>query len=488
MRNKMESAMIEKVRRWIEEEKLIQEGDLVLAGVSGGADSVCLLLMLLDYRERCAFSVQVVHVEHGIRGAESVADARFVEALCQRLAVSCRTYTVDVPAYAKEHHMGLEEAARELRYACFAQAAAQTDASVKKIALAHHADDNAETMLFQMVRGSGVRGIGGMRVKRKIGDELTLIRPLLNVTRYEIEEYLRDRGETYRIDATNRNTDYSRNRIRHEVLPQLVQINSQAVMHMAQSARQLAELADYLDEEAGRIVMRVCTKEKDTCLVCGELFEEYPAVLQGEVLHLIIGEMAGSRKNIGSVHIEAVKNLATLQVGRRISLPYELVAERVYEGVRIRGRQIQGKGTDEVHEIVLEELNRKKEGEWYVLQLADAQLRLRVRDFCHETQEIHKKTYTKLLNYDKIEYNLQVRKRAVGDYLTIDGLGHKKKLKEYFIEEKVPREMRDVTWLLAEGEDVIWVVGGRISADYKIGPNTKKILEVQMSGGIYCED
>lgn len=480
--------MIEEVRRRIEEEKLIQEGDLVLAGVSGGADSVCLLFMLLDYRERCAFSLQVVHVEHGIRGAESVEDARFVEALCQRLEIPCRIYTEDVPAYAKEHHMGLEEAARELRYACFYRAAGQTDAPAKKIALAHHADDNAETMLFQMARGSGVRGLGGMRVKRELGAGLTLIRPLLGTTRCEIEEYLRDRGEVYRIDATNWDTDYSRNRIRHEVLPQLVQVNSRAIMHMSQSAGQLAELADYLDEEARCIAVHACVKEKDACLICRELFEEYPAVLQRAVVHRIIGEMAGSCKDIGSVHIEAVKNLAMLQVGRQISLPYELVAERVYEGVRIRHIRVQEKHTDEVYEISLEALNCQKEGDWYVLSLPDGLLRMRIRDFCGETQEIHKKTYTKLLNYDKIEYNLQVRKRAGGDYLTIDEDGHKKKLKKYFIEEKVPREKRDATWLLTEGDHIIWVVGGRISAEYKIDPNTKKILEVQMSGGIYCEN
>lgn len=480
--------MIEEVRRGIEEEKLIQEGDLVLVGVSGGADSVCLLLMLLEYRESCAFSLQVVHVEHGIRGGESVEDARFVEALCQRLKVPCRTFSVDVPAYSKEHHMGLEEAARKLRYESFERAAEQTDALAKKIALAHHADDNAETMLFQMVRGSGVRGLSGMRVKREIGEGLTLIRPLLNVTRCEIEEYLHARGESYRVDATNRDTDYSRNRIRHEVLPQLVQVNRQAVMHMAQSARQLSELADYLDGEAARIAMHVCVKEKDAYLVHRELFEEYPGVLQGEVLHRLLGEMAGSRKDIGSVHIEAVKNLAMMQVGRQVSLPYELVAERVYEGVRISRSRMQEAHADEVYEIALAELKRQKEGEWYVLSLPDGQMRLRLRDFCGETQEIHKKTYTKLLNYDKIEYNLQVRKRAGGDYLTIDEMGHKKKLKEYFIEEKVPREKREETWLLTEGNHVLWVVGGRISADRKIAPNTKKILEVQMSGGIYCED
>lgn len=480
--------MTEKVCRYIEEENLIEPEDVVLVGVSGGADSVCLLLMLLEYREKLAFSLQVVHVEHGIRGEESVTDARFVKELCQRLQIPCKTYAVDVPAYAKEHHQGLEEAARELRYDCFCRAAEEISAPVKKIALAHHADDNAETMLFQMVRGSGVRGLSGMRSKRNLNKNLILIRPMLGVTRCEIEQYLKEKGETYRVDATNADTDYSRNRIRHEVLPQLVQVNHQAVAHMAQSAGQLAELWDYLDEEAMRIEADTCEKNGDACLIRQALFMEYPPILQKEVLYRVIGEMAGSRKDIGNVHIKDVKDLFARQVGRRISLPYGLWAERVYEGILLCRRRKERKEIAQVYEIPLETLNGPDNGAWHEIPLPDGQLRFRVRDFCGKTQEIHKKTYTKLLNYDKIKYSLQVRKRAQGDYLTIDGMGHKKKLKEYFVEEKIPRDKRDAMWLLTEGSHVIWVVGRRISADYKIDSNTKKILEVQMSGGNYCED
>lgn len=480
--------MIEEVRRVIEQEKLIQAGDVVLVGVSGGADSVALLLMLLEYRRKVAFSLQVVHVEHGIRGAESVADAQFVEELCARLAVSYQICRVDVPLYAAEHHMGLEEAARVLRYECFGKVATEISGKEKKIALAHHADDNAETILFQMVRGSGIRGMSGMRVKREFGEDITLIRPLLCVTRCEIEEYLKECGEAYRIDCTNQDTGYSRNRIRHEVLPQLTQINTRAVRHITQSAKQLAEITDYLEGESMRIASQTCRREQSACLIREELFFAYPAVLQKEVLHRVLSELSGSSKDIGSVHIEMIQNLATLQVGRRVSLPYEITAERVYEGIRLFCMQEAKPHIDAVYQIVLAELESKKEGEWYILRTSDGEVRMRVLDFCGNAYEIHKKKYTKLLNYDKIKYNLQFRKRAGGDYLMIDEKGHKKKLKEYFIDEKMPREQREKTWLLTEGAHVIWVVGGRISADYKIEPNTKRVLEVQMSGGEYFED
>ena len=480
--------MTEDVRRKIEEEKLIEAGDMVLAGVSGGADSVCLLLLLLACRAELDFSLQVIHVEHGIRGEESKEDAAFVEKLCGRLNVPCLTYHVDVPTYAKTHHMGLEEAARELRYECFCAAANQVEAPEVKIALAHHADDNVETMLFQMARGSGIRGMSGMHKKRCLRENVTLIRPLLGVTREEIEKYLKERGEEYRIDATNRDTDYSRNRIRHEILPQLTQVNSRAVIHMAQSAGQLAEISDYLGEEAARIMPDVYVKTPEGHIVKMNLFERYPIVLQKEVLYQVLGNAAGSCKDIGSVHVEALRRLAALQVGRRIFLPYGLLAERCYEGICIRHNSAKEKQPGEVCEITPDMLEELPEGEWFVLTLAEGELRMRLREFSGEMREIQKKKYTKLLNYDKIKYSLQVRKRAAGDYLTIDAAGHKKKLKEYFVEEKVPQEKRDTIWLLTEREHVLWVVGKRISAYYRVDSNTKKILEVQMSGGCYCED
>lgn len=491
--------MTEEVRRWIEEENLIVPGDIVLAGVSGGADSVCLLLLLTAYQRQMDFSLRVLHVEHGIRGAESREDAVFVEKLCERLQVPCQIFEVDVPRYAEERHLGLEEAARELRYQSFWRAAGEVRAAEcgtqsacmpcpVKIALAHHADDNAETILFQMARGSGVRGLGGIRAKRPLDEGVTLIRPLLGVTRRQIEAYLAERGESYRIDSTNEDTNYSRNRIRHEILPQLTQVNSQAVMHIAQSAGQLAELTDYLDAETARIAERVCEFAEGQCVVRAELFQDYPSVLQKEVLHRVLGETAGSRKDIGSVHVKSLLDLAGLQVGRRISLPYGLCAERIYDGIRISCEKDHTEKRTDLHEINLSVLENQPAGAWYTIALGDGEAWLRLCDYTEEFKEIPKKAYTKLLNYDKIKCNLQLRTRAGGDYLTIDEAGHRKKLKEYFVEEKVPGEARDKIWLLTEASHVLWVVGKRISAYYKIDTHTKKVLEIQMSGGNYCED
>lgn len=510
--------MTDDVYQWCFEEKLIEPGDFVLAGVSGGADSVCLLLLLLEFRKKMDFTLEVIHVEHGIRGAESREDAAFVAELCQKRGVPCHICPVNVPDYAKTHGIGLEEAARILRYEAYRAIAEQRvknnagdclwQENVRsadgfngrravrvRIALAHHADDNAETVLFQMIRGSGIRGLCGMQPVRALAEGVAVIRPLLMATRREIETYLAKRGQEYRLDGTNLDMDYSRNRIRHAVLPELTAINSKAVSHITKSARLLSELDAYVEEETVQVLPRVCEETQDCCLIRQESFCHYPALLQGEIVLKVMENLAGSRKDVGSVHVEAVINLFQQQTGRRRNLPYGLWAERTYDGVYIRKKtqDVLSESDavcrmEECYEIPQELLLRAEAGECVTILLSDGEIRLRVWDFHGEMQKIPKKAYTKWLNYDKIKCNLRIRKRAGGDYLVIDDKGHRKKLKEYFIEAKIPRRQRDEMWLLTEGAHVIWAVGARISADYKVSENTRRILEVQMIGGEYRED
>ena len=486
--------MTEKVRRWIEKENLIQPGDLVLVGVSGGADSVCLLTLLLSLKERMGFSLGAVHVEHGIRGIESEEDAAFVEELCERAGIFCRVYHVDARARAEEEGIGMEEAARGLRYECYLKEAEQAGAPRVKIAVAHHANDNAETILFQMARGSGLQGLCGMPVQRLLTDNVWLIRPLLAVTRAEIEEYLCAQGQQFRTDETNMDVRYSRNRIRHAVIPQLSVVNSQAAWHISRSAVWLSDLRDYLDREVEKIWPTVCTRQDENtgCMLRDELFVQYHRALVQRVVQRALELTAGSGKDLAGSHVEAVMRLADSQVGRRICLPDGLTASRVYGGICIcENRKMEAAaGTEPSHavRITAEQIDGIKHGEWLAVSLPDGQMRMRVRPFSGKIEEIPKKKYTKWLNYDKIKCDLWIRKRISGDYITIDADGHTKKLKEYFIGEKIPAERREDIWLLADQSHVLWVVGGRISADCRVEPHTEKVLEIQMRGGNYLED
>lgn len=554
--------MTEQVIEWIKAEKLIAQGDCVIAGVSGGADSVCLLRLLLEIQKKMDFTLEAVHVEHGIRGEESRRDAAFVQALCDSFRVPCHIYAVDVPAYAEEKGLGLEEAARIKRYECYQKEIEKRTGEKRtvKVALAHHADDNAETLLFQMIRGSGIVGLAGMRAKRPLTGGAELIRPLLNVQRREIESYLSSIGQEYRVDSTNTDTDYSRNRIRHNILPELSEINEQAVSHMNRSAGMLRQIADYLAQQANEAMWECCVWETperepggerqcqgdveccvretperkgtenknreigEKVLIHAEKFETYPELLQNEMLHRVLAGVSGSSRDIGAVHVEAVRRLFQKQVGRRLDLPYGVRAERVYEGVRIQKEGMREPETEKIsrkerqnmaklgqeycfneaelsqkvsaaeQEILREyclgeaERQRLEAGEELCIFLPEGELHFRILEQETEVGKIHKKKYTKWLNYDKIKGDLQIRRRKPGDYLTVDLQGHKKKLKEYFVNEKIPRESREHIWLLTQEAYVLWVIGGRISADYRISQQTKKILEVQAVGGNYHED
>lgn len=347
----------ELLNEW-KKEKIVEDGDIVLAGVSGGADSVCLLLMLEQLQKKTDFLLEAVHVEHGIRGEESRKDAAFVKNLCQDHGIRCHIFSVEVPVFAEKHGLGLEEAARILRYDCYKKAAE----SVKKkfpekkirLALAHHAEDNAETVLFQMVRGSGLDGLCGMSRRRDEGI-YELIRPLLAQPREEIEAFLKECGQSYCTDETNLDTEYSRNRIRHQVLPELKQINGQAVAHINQSAALLQEMRDFLNEEAEHIREMYVVEKSDGIQLYSGVWEECHEVVQREVLHKAIGQVAGSKKDITRKHVESVGNLYFSQVGRYVELPYQVVAERNYQGILLR-RETEKKGENVAFSIEIPSL------------------------------------------------------------------------------------------------------------------------------------
>lgn len=265
--------MIRRTKDYILENKMINNHSTVLVALSGGADSVCLLLLLNEIKRQCAdeldFALEAVHVEHGIRGAESRADAGFASDLCERLNIPCHVHSVDVPQYAASHGLGLEEAARILRYEAFekevttAYAADQKQGNSRQavVAVAHHMEDNAETVLFQMLRGSGAKGLSGMHpVSVKNG--VTYIRPLLSATRAQIEEYLKENGQAFVTDATNTDTAYSRNKLRHDVFPLLLQINDRAIEHINESAGQLAVMNDFYEEQLKEACDSMVSKKK----------------------------------------------------------------------------------------------------------------------------------------------------------------------------------------------------------------------------------
>lgn len=462
--------MLEKVRKFIEEFHMIEKNDHVIAGVSGGADSVCLLLLLSKLREELQFSLRVIHVEHGIRGGESRRDAAFTEALCKKTDVEYQCFSVDAVRMAEEEKCSLEEAARILRYEILQREAGKWNA---KIAVAHHQEDDAETILFHLIRGSGLQGLCGIAPVRG-----SLIRPLLHVKKCEILDYLRQQDQEYCTDSSNADIAYSRNKIRLQVMPVLTEINGQAAAHMQKTADIIKEAVEFLGRQAEEAEISCTEKTEQGIRIRESEFMRQDPVIRKELLRRVFYRLTDRGKDIGTVHLEAVEDLFQKQTGRKIHLPYGLEGRRVYAGVELLSADETAGGEKPVFCFSKEVLEQAgEEG------IRCGPFRLRIMENTGLLEKIPQKTYTKWLNYDMIKSNLLARTRQEGDYFVCSEKGEQQKLKRYFVNEKIEAGERERIWLLAEGSHILWIVGYRISARYKINEDTKKILEVRFDGG-----
>ena len=469
------NGVIQTMEALIREYQMICAGDHIIAGVSGGADSVCLLLGLLELRAVFGHQVSAVHVEHGIRGEEAYRDAAFVRNFCAKRGIKCHICHCRVPEYARKHGMSEEEAGRVLRYQALRAEAETFGGQRVKIAVAHHRGDQAETVLFHLARGTGIQGLAGIAPVR--GE---IIRPLLTADREEIEAYLAACGQEFCQDATNAMDCYSRNRIRRQVLPALEQVNSRAAQHICQSAQQLREIHDYLKKQSAAAQELCCVMQPDRMKIEKEPFLQLDAVIQKEMVHQLLAMLAGSGRDLTREHVSQVIGLLERQNGRRVELPGQMQAVRVYGGVEIYLGKLAGNGTSE-GEIRRQDTGiLNKDGCRDMEKLFSFRIR---EDFSGHMSQISKKKYTKCFDYDKIKNGFCVRNRQPGDYLVVDASGSRQKLKKYLVNEKVPVTERNQLLLLADGAHIMWVVGYRISSYYKVEAHTRRILEVTFCGG-----
>lgn len=475
--------MVERIKRFMEKWNMTEPGDRVLAGVSGGADSVCLCLILEELSAELQFSLEVVHVEHGIRGEESKKDAEFVRTLCGKLGLVFHEAAVHVPEYAKRHHMGDEEAARILRYREFSRLAQTLPGT--KIALAHHMEDNAETMLLQWIRGSGLDGLCGMRPVRSGPQGEVYIRPLLEAGRTEIEAFLADRGQQFCQDSTNADLSYSRNRIRHQVIPELLRINPQAVKHMNRTAERLAEVRDYMDARTDAWEGQALSVGEDGVLLSVCELKRQPKALRMRLIHRAVSRGAGAGKDITCAHLEAVEQLLWKQTGRGVDLPYGLVARREYDTIVLKDA-VENDAAPAALEITGQQLEtwRREAGAGGIgIDLQGLHFTFRIFLFQGNMEEIPRKMYTKWFDYDMIKNGFWIRTREPGDYFVLDKAGHRKKIKDYFVNEKIPAGQRNQMLLLTQGAMVLWIVGGRMGYSARVSECTRMVLEISCQGG-----
>ena len=462
--------MIDKVLAYIEEHHMFNEHDKVIAGISGGADSVCLLFVLLELRKRKNIDIVAVHVNHMIREGAADEDQKYTEELCKAHNVKCIVWKEDVPSLAKKMKQSEEEAGRDVRRKAFAHVLAKEKAD--KIAMAHHENDNAETFIMHLIRGAGINGLSGIWPVNG-----NIVRPLLCVSRREIEEYLLEKGITWCNDLTNDEDDYTRNRIRHKVIPLLEEESGgSAVNHINSAIKQIRLAVNFIDTETMKAYNRCVEENEDGAIIINknELYKCHDTI-KSYVVKEAVYKAAGRKKDIGTVHFEDVMKLFENTSGKKCNLPYNLVAKRNYDGVVIM------KNTPKKEEGGIKITELKVPGKIF---LKDKNLNIETRIIEVDSKvskfDIPQKTYTKWFDYDIIKCRLVTRSRMAGDVITINNNGGSKKLKSYFIDEKIPADIRGEIPLIADGSDIMWVVGYRMSSRYQVTDKTRNILEIKV--------
>lgn len=464
--------MISKVFEFMEQYHMIDEKDLVVLGVSGGADSLCLFSVLLEYRKIVDFFPVVVHVNHQLR-PEAVEEARYVKELCEKEKIPFYLKEVKVDELARQKKISVEEAGRIVRYQAFEEAAGLYDrqeAAGKKIAVAHHGGDQAETMLFHLFRGTGVCGMAGiMPVRGRI------IRPLLVLTRDKIEEYLRSRGIGWCHDKSNDEDCYSRNKIRHHILEYAKrEINERAVEHTAQAAMQMGQLREYLQQQVEQAEKKCCQKKEEAMLISIHDFFLCHKFLQGQLLLKVLAEISPGRKDIGEIHIHQLLELMNKEGSKQLHLPGGIRAIKEYGILRLERKKIPVREGEEKDSLKAQKL---QEGIYPMEEGKVLEIKLLTRQDFFSIQE---NQYTKYLDYGKINNCLSLRNRQTGDYIVINHQGQRKSVKDYMIQEKIPKALRNHIPVVAEGHHVLWIIGYRISAYYKISENTETILQMKI--------
>ncbi|MBQ9051070.1 MAG: tRNA lysidine(34) synthetase TilS [Lachnospiraceae bacterium] len=497
--------MINRIHDYMIHNKMIEEGGCILAAVSGGADSMCLLEILRELQAKAGFQLRVLHVHHRLRESAE-GDLEYVAGYCAASGIPFEAVRVDAAGYAVEAGMSVEEAARHLRYEALESAAERWDCENKpksdsessqqtedihcRIAVAHHLEDQAETVLFNLVRGSRLRGLRGM-----LPVNGRIIRPLLECSRREIEDYLRERGITWREDETNEDIRYARNLLRREVMPLLEKINAGAVQHIAKAAEEAAETEEFLIAETEKVIKgcreRQEIQQKSIVLSISRLLQE-PPLIRRRVVYEAIAEAAGRKKDLRDVHVQDVLKLAQKNGNGRLVVFGGVQVEKVYDRLIFSATVEPAPPFDR---------------RW---PLDASEYSCRVFDFDGNLAAVSRKQYTKWFDYDKIGTFPSFRTRREGDRITIDESGRSKSIARYMIDAKIPAELRGRIVLPAAGKEILWVPAGldanarqmsapayvpnglngeaetirssdsgRISASYMVSGRTRRILEIR---------
>ncbi|AYF53815.1 tRNA lysidine(34) synthetase TilS [Clostridium novyi] len=459
-------SLIEKVIHTIKQNNMFEVGDKVVVAVSGGPDSICLLHILYKLKEKIGISIVAAHINHCLRGEEADKDEEYVRKFCENLNIQCFVKKEDVHKISKDRGISCEMAGREVRYDFFSEVLNNVRAN--KIAVAHNANDQAETILMRMLRGTGLEGLIGIRAVR----DNIFVRPIIDITRDEIEDYCYVNNLNPRIDKTNLENIYTRNKIRLELIPYIQKnFNSDVIEVLNRFSDTVKIDNDYLNKVSLEKYNKYCKGEKDKVIIKEEVFKEHEAILT-RVIRMALKELKGNLNNFDKGHIYDIIDIQKKSTGKFIMLPKNIRVLNNYGDINLykNNNKINiDKGKQE-YNLVINKENILDNGLKITLDIINNV----------EDTKFDKSSLIKYFDYDKINRDIKLRYRNNGDKFVPLGMKGTKKLKDLFINLKIPKEKRDIIPLIVFDDEISWIVGYRISDKFKINKNTKRILKIKI--------
>jgi tRNA(Ile)-lysidine synthase len=456
--------LLRTVRTTIEKYNMLSGGELVVVALSGGPDSVALLHTLNSLKATYRIDLHAAHLEHGLRGEESLEDMRFVEVLSKDLGIPVTTRRENVGQRAAASSLSLEAVARQVRYAFLDEVLEETGAS--KIATGHNANDQAETLLLNLLRGSGIAGLCGIRPA--IGGRI--IRPMIEAKREEILLYLKEKDLAFRTDTTNEDDSFDRNRVRRSLIPLVEKdFNPRIVDSLVRTASVFSLVAEYFEGQVGEVMKTCCRRDDGRIIVNLELFAAVPHIVKLFTLYSVLRSLEGDDQVVSFDTLSALLNIAARsQSGSRVDIGSGIVAVKEYDNLVV-GRDI---ALSEPYELPLSIPG--------VTRIEQARCAFEI-GILHEKRAsagLYTSGEAAYFDFDKLALPLHARNWREGDKFVPFGLSGSKKVHDIFIDEKVPISERARIPIVCDRDDIIWVAGVRRAERARITDETKTIIRV----------
>lgn len=439
--------MLRKLIRFIEDENLFFRDDKILVAVSGGVDSVVLLDLLCKMELECG----IAHCNFHLRGSESDGDFEFVKQLANKYGLAFYSQDFDTKTHAANNKISIEMAARDLRYQWFEQLSELF--GYKYIAVGHHADDVAETVFINLARGTGIHGLTG--IKPKFGK---IVRPLLSFTRKQLLKYANGNGLKFREDSTNLETDFIRNKIRHQIIPVLEEINPAIQNTMSENVQRFREVEQIYNDVIEQNRLHLVFQREDELLISISRLKELPA----PVSHLfeILSPYGFHHRDLSRI----AKSIHSIPGKRFFSATHQLLRDREY--------------------LILSTLKEEDRSE-YVVDEKVERMQIPIEIVCSffdrtPTFKFSTKSNVACFDANRLKFPLKLRKWEEGDQFYPIGMKGKKKISDFFIDQKFSLEEKENTWLLLSGKQIVWVVGHRMDDRFKINDATTKIYRMEL--------